>query len=85
MKLFEKRALSAFKYSDYLPLSQKAEKTNELFLRKIAELTGKQAGRQAGRQTDRQTERQTDESDFIGSSIKQGSNKTINGTKSLPV
>ena len=54
MKLFEKRVLSAFKYSDYLPLSQKAEKTNELFLRKIAELTGKQAGRQAGRQTDRQ-------------------------------
>ena len=28
-------ALSVFKYLNYLPLSQKAEKTNERFLRKI--------------------------------------------------
>ena len=40
----EKRALPVFKYSNYLPSSQKSQKTNASFLRKMK------------RQTDRQTD-----------------------------
>ena len=32
---WKKRALLVFKYSNYLPLCQKSEKTNEPFLRKM--------------------------------------------------
>ena len=55
----KKKALSVFKYSNYLPLCQKSEKTNEAFLRKIPNCW---------------TDRQTDNSDFLGPSVGQGSN-----------
>ena len=34
-ELSERKALSVLKYSNYLPLRQKSEKTNALFLRKM--------------------------------------------------
>ena len=61
----KKRALPVFKYSNYLTSCQKLEKTNELFLRKMPNW-----------RTDRQTEGQTYNGDFIGPSVRQGSNKS---------
>ena len=66
--VLEKRVLSLFRYSNYLPLCQKSEKTNELFLRKMPNW-------RTDRQTDTQTDRKTDNSDFRGPSVGQGSNK----------
>ena len=57
----EKRALSVFKYSNYLPPGQKSVKTDEPFLRKTL---------------NRRTDWQTYNVDFIGSSVGQGS-KTL--------
>ena len=53
----EKRVLSVFKYSSYLKLYKKSEKTNDAFLRKIP---ASQIDGQTDRETDRQTGRQTD-------------------------
>ena len=64
----KKKALSVFKYSNYLLPCQKSEKTNEPFLRKMPTW-------QMERQMDRQTDGQTDNSDFIGPSIDWGSKK----------
>ena len=58
----EKRALSVFKYSNYLPSCKKAKKN---YWKKNVELMGR------GWQTDRQT----DNSDFIEPSVGRGSNK----------
>ena len=46
---WEKKNLSVFKYSNYVPSTQKSENTNEPFLRKC----------RTDGQTDRQTDRQT--------------------------
>ena len=71
-----KKALSVFKYSNYLTLCKKSEKTNDPFLRKMPDRqTDRQTDRQADGQTDRQTDRQTDNSDFIRLPVGQGSNK----------
>ena len=64
--LGKKRALSVFKYSNFLPSYHKSEnKTNEPFLRKTSSsrtdrqtLTDRQRDRQTDRQTDRYTDRQ---------------------------
>ena len=56
-----KRALSVFRYSNYLTSCQKSEKTKKLFLRKMPNWW---------------TDRQTDV-DFIGPSLVQGSNNKI--------
>ena len=52
----EKRAMSVFRYSNYLSLCQKSEKTIEQFLRKTPNWW-----------TDRQTDRATDKNDFKAS------------------
>ena len=57
----QKASISAFKYSNYLPLCQKSEKTNQSFLRKMLNI-----------QTNRHMDRQTDNSDFIGPSTGEG-------------
>ena len=54
MNFPEKKPLSVFKYSNYLPSCQKSQKTNEPFLRKIP---------------NGQTNRGTGNGDFIGPSI----------------
>ena len=57
--------MSHLKYSNYLPLCKKSEKTNDSFLRKMPKLTGSQT----------HTDNQTNNGDFIGSSVGQGSIK----------
>ena len=62
---WKKRTLSVFKYSNHLPSQKKSEKT-----KKHSWVTCR-----TDRRTDRQTNKQIDNSDFIGSSVKQESNK----------
>ena len=59
---------SVFKYSIYLPFCQKSEKNNKPFLKKMLKW-------KTDRQMDRKPDGQTGNSDFIGTSTGQGSNK----------
>ena len=56
-----KKALSVFKYSNYLPSCPKSEKTNMIFLRKMLTM-------------DRQTEGRTNNHDYVEPSVGRGSN-----------
>ena len=62
---WKKRALSIFRYSNYLPLCQKLKKTIEPLLRKMPNW-----------RMDTQTHRQRDNVDFIGPSVGRGSKMT---------
>ena len=66
MNFPEKRALSAFKYSNYLLSCQKSGKTDELFLRKIPNW-------RTDRQTDWLRDGQTYNGDFTGPYLGRGS------------
>ena len=61
MNFPRKKVLSVFKYSNYLPLCPKSEKTNMIFLRKMLTM-------------DRQTEERTNNRDYVEPSVGRGSN-----------
>ena len=61
--LLEKRALSVFKYYNYLPSCHKSEKTIVLFVRKMLDW-----------QMNGQAEGQTENCDFVGPPVREGSN-----------
>ena len=64
----EKRALSVFRYSNYLPSCQKSEKTNEQF---------------CGKTVNWWADRQTSNCDFIGPSVGRGSKTFMQQTYML--